>query len=624
MENLSLSPKLNYQHLSYEVNRDSKREKVIEVVKQEPVKIPLKFEDIYSSAERFREICSSEKHYWRTRDVVLHKMYEDRQLKILLITNRNVNTQQVYRTIVVNLELLYKVLEMKASENKNEYVYNKSDLFIPDDAIAKEASNYLFQRLYVTKTEVEWPSYDEAGCMIPEASPDSVESEPSVEMKSPVESPKYNSSSNSAVTLQKMCRLYKLFGDDYQSLEVVPPVSEICEFTENKQVDDLHFGPFTLVKTPSTSNASKSPKATVTATDDSVKDALRSKSPLTVNVDIVELVASTENFTLPNNGTSTKAQLTLSSKESSKLPNISTPSSKRYSLSDATSNVSSKLLRSRSKSIKSINTSGLISSAVTTPSSKTTSSSTKSAKFTSSTSQKLTPTASANQIPFPVSTTPTSHIPLSPETGKVLESLPELDTDEMDNKTPDASKSKEVSSVKSAENVTVLPMDQKSSVKKEKTSPTATQDKGKLPSILSPISIPQSNTTLQVESLPTTSRDSFSSGNHNSAVIFQKSQSSSTVLSNSGFSNKSKATADADDIKLSSASDDSDDNHPLFGFGRTSFVSPKPKLISESIQESDVEDMNSEQTMEPSTQSAKFTKKIIKRISISSKSNVSQ
>ena len=72
----------------------------------------LSFQDLYSPRDRIL-IQKSEKSYWRTRDRIEYTFWEDRRNLVLIITCRNIDTNEAYRTIFVNLDQLYNILETK-------------------------------------------------------------------------------------------------------------------------------------------------------------------------------------------------------------------------------------------------------------------------------------------------------------------------------------------------------------------------------------------------------------------------------------------------------------------------------------------------------------------------------
>jgi hypothetical protein len=170
--------------------------------------------------------------------------------------------QLLYRTMFLDLELLYHELEVKSSGRpREEMVYKLKDLVLKDEEmLQKLAVDYILARIHPTTEAVSWPCFGPDGYLLEgEAADDTTATAIAVSY------PK-----------EKMCRMNKFHNDLYTSLEVSPPPlhytppphgSSSATIAETKQfyqtssngseeaeslltmlirlVPDLHLGPYT-------------------------------------------------------------------------------------------------------------------------------------------------------------------------------------------------------------------------------------------------------------------------------------------------------------------------------------------------------------------------------------------
>ena len=124
------------------------------------------FDELYSprgneSSSLFRLTWSIEEHYWRTRSRVRFKCYEMRSKKIMILTCVNTETNEDYRTIVLKLDLLYKIIEDKAAgRSENEVLKFKKDKKLKtDEELDNAVKEYVKARLQMKKQPQPWPTF---------------------------------------------------------------------------------------------------------------------------------------------------------------------------------------------------------------------------------------------------------------------------------------------------------------------------------------------------------------------------------------------------------------------------------------------------------------------------------
>jgi hypothetical protein len=124
----------------------------------------LSFNEIYSPRDGIRMCGTEEKFYFRTRDRIKFTFYELRKEMLYIVTCLNVELKppEPQRTILLNLEELYNVVEAKAADRKdNEGLFKKSDRAFADDKTLDAAVvKYLAVRMISKKEAQLWPGYE--------------------------------------------------------------------------------------------------------------------------------------------------------------------------------------------------------------------------------------------------------------------------------------------------------------------------------------------------------------------------------------------------------------------------------------------------------------------------------
>ena len=120
------------------------------------------FDELYSPREEtIRLLWSIEEHYWRTRCRVQFKCYEMRSKQIMILTCVNTETNEDYRTIILKLDALYKIIEDKAADRKENEVlkFKKEKKLKTDDELASAVKEYVKARLQMKKQPQPWPVF---------------------------------------------------------------------------------------------------------------------------------------------------------------------------------------------------------------------------------------------------------------------------------------------------------------------------------------------------------------------------------------------------------------------------------------------------------------------------------
>jgi len=132
-------------------------------------KKPLTFDELYSprgDGGAPVNIGTTEKSYWRTRDRVSFSFWECRAQKVIIITCKDVSSAAgvAFKTIVVNLEVLYKELDQrKRGVDPPEELLFKANKGLQTDAeLHKAAIAHLSNRLNIVEEPRLWPAFDEA------------------------------------------------------------------------------------------------------------------------------------------------------------------------------------------------------------------------------------------------------------------------------------------------------------------------------------------------------------------------------------------------------------------------------------------------------------------------------
>ncbi len=141
---------------------------------------PLTFHELYSPRGEGAPILIGirEKSFWRTRDTIKFYFYECRAHKFMIITCKDIASKDgtAFKTILINLEILYKILDMKkrgligdedddevddSKDISNGLKFKSQKVFQDDDSLHKTAIDYLEKRLNISADPVDWPGFDE-------------------------------------------------------------------------------------------------------------------------------------------------------------------------------------------------------------------------------------------------------------------------------------------------------------------------------------------------------------------------------------------------------------------------------------------------------------------------------
>jgi len=160
----------------------------------------LTFAELYSPRESAKLVGNIEKSYWRTRERIEYNFWEYREQKSFIITCRNIDSNEVFRTIFLDIEALYFEIESKARGNR-ESITKKKDKKLPEDAeLHKATIDYLQSRLNIKSEPLQWPTF-----FIPSQSSDiAVTSQSQILEKAS----------------ERMCTFDKLSGDVYDCMEI--------------------------------------------------------------------------------------------------------------------------------------------------------------------------------------------------------------------------------------------------------------------------------------------------------------------------------------------------------------------------------------------------------------------
>lgn len=170
---------------------------------------PLNFGELYSPRSGCVLVYKGEKSFWRTRDRIEFCMYEDRSSKVLITTCRNLDKPEVYRTIFLDLEVLYFELESKAQGNRDRLVRKKDKKLSGDEVLYKAGAEFVLARLNIGADPLPWPDFSAPAPSIDGAS----ETLPAETEATPKE----------VGPVERMCTFTKMANDVYDSLEINPP-----------------------------------------------------------------------------------------------------------------------------------------------------------------------------------------------------------------------------------------------------------------------------------------------------------------------------------------------------------------------------------------------------------------
>jgi hypothetical protein len=223
--------------------------------------LPLSFHELYtprqstveSTKDRLKLFDSKEKSFWRTRDRIVFTFYEDVDGKYLCVTCHNPEKQETYRTIFLNLEVLYFEIEAKARGDRTPLT-RKKDRRFDNVTMPKQVVDYVMTRLNIGQVPLPWPS---------RSSP----CDPLVQQGESGGNVEYH---------ERMCTFDKLSSDEWESMEITPPAGISFDGIEHVKLSPTI--PVDL-QAPLTTNETTS---AVTATSPSPSESVAAPAPLPV------------------------------------------------------------------------------------------------------------------------------------------------------------------------------------------------------------------------------------------------------------------------------------------------------------------------------------------------------
>ena len=198
----------------------------------------LPFKELYSPRERgdtsYGLIHKSEKSYWRTRDRLEFAIYEDRSNNVMIITCRNLDKREVYRTLFLDLEQLYFELEAKAQGHREKLTKKRDKKLPTDEILHKSAHEFILARLNIGAEALPWPDFsctiksieNNAGTNIIlalEATPTEPSSTPHAET---------TATPQPTASAERMCTFSKLSSDVFETMEINKPAKLSLEGME--------------------------------------------------------------------------------------------------------------------------------------------------------------------------------------------------------------------------------------------------------------------------------------------------------------------------------------------------------------------------------------------------------
>jgi hypothetical protein len=185
---------------------------------------PLSFRGLYSPRSERAVIFKGEKSYWRTRDRVEYCAYEDRNFNVAVVTCRNLDKAEVYRTIFLNLESLCFEVECKAQGNREKLVRKKDKKLCADEVLYKAIAEFVIARLNIGAEPLPWPDFSlQATCTSDTTSTDSVTTD-----DSPLPTALLTT-----IPTERMCTFSKLSSDVFENMEMDMPIKLSLEGIEN-------------------------------------------------------------------------------------------------------------------------------------------------------------------------------------------------------------------------------------------------------------------------------------------------------------------------------------------------------------------------------------------------------
>lgn len=186
--------------------------------------IPLTFHELYTPRESsLPELLEKrEKSYWRTRDRIEYTIYQNITSKYICITCRNVESNEIYRSIFLNIEKLYYEIEAKARGDRAPLVRKKDKKF-DKVTMPKQVVEYLLARLNIGQTPLPWPNFHSPAAPVAQSTTDNADEKISSDTPPSLES---------NPCIERMCTFDKLSSDEWENLEIPPPVGVSFEGIE--------------------------------------------------------------------------------------------------------------------------------------------------------------------------------------------------------------------------------------------------------------------------------------------------------------------------------------------------------------------------------------------------------
>jgi hypothetical protein len=213
---------------------------------------PLSYAELYSPRNSPLQIHKSEKSFWRTRDRVEFCLYEERTAKVMIVTCRNLDKAEVYRTIFLDLEMLYFELEAKAQGNRDKLVRKKDKKLNTDELLYKAAAEFVLARINIGADPLPWPDFTVL-------QPAAISSNASSAETPSAQTADAGNATPSGPT-ERMCTFTKLSSDVYENMEINKPAALKLEGVENTKLQPTVTATVTTSTTavPSSSGAGAS------------------------------------------------------------------------------------------------------------------------------------------------------------------------------------------------------------------------------------------------------------------------------------------------------------------------------------------------------------------------------
>lgn len=176
---------------------------------------PLTFPELYSPRSERRAFYKGEKSFWRTRDRIEFNMHEDRSSNVVIVTCRNLDKPELYRTIFLSLAALCFEVESKAQGNRDPLVRKKDKKLNTDEALHKAMAEYVLARLNIGAEPLQWPDFS--------VNSDKTETNNNDDN----ENDSLKESQSTAGPVERMCTFSKLANDVFDVMEIDRP-AKLC------------------------------------------------------------------------------------------------------------------------------------------------------------------------------------------------------------------------------------------------------------------------------------------------------------------------------------------------------------------------------------------------------------